>query len=461
MTGAVKTPRTKRGRLLIVNTLEFAGQLPETLQARIDKVNNLYEAIGAIATCSVTNPIEAVVVHANRLTRPLEVVVESIRRLDPTVLLYLVVDSENDPQVETAVDKGFDGMLVAPLSAYMISAILGDQTNGSEENISQERVAEIEITEPVAVPTPEVTEEKQPVVEVEAIVETSNERLGDSDLVDIAMSAPEKLAETAMKLLIQETGWKSAKFIPSVDKPEGSDCAVPVVYRENKLGWLVSDNNIDPKAMLPWADWLAGWARLGETRIELNQMAYHDPLTGAYNRRYFEEFLPTALDNARRDRRLVNLLVFDVDDLKKYNDQFGHEAGDDVLREAVRLMQSTVRQGDKVCRVGGDEFVVVFSDNEPPRKPGSVPIKSIESVVIRFQEAICEMKFNKLSADAPGNLSISAGLATFPWDGTDARGLLRTADRLAMESKRKGKNTLTIGPGAEAICEMKESEKTT
>lgn len=459
MDGAVKTQRTKRGRLLIVNTQNFAGQMPELLLDRIDHVNNLYEAIGAIANCSVSNPIEAVVVHANRLSRPLDVVVESIRRLDPTVLLYLVVDSENDPFVENAVDKGFDGMLVAPLSAYMLSAILGEQSDDALEDITEETDAEIEIFEPVTKPVLKAIEEESPVVETTA--KNPDEKLGDSDLVDLAMSAPERLAETAMKLLIQETGWKSAKYFNSIEKPEGSNPAVPVEYQGKKLGWLIVNDTTDQGAMRPWADWLAGWAKLSETQSELRQMAYHDPLTGAFNRRYFEEFLPAALDNARRDRRIVNLLVFDVDDLKKFNDQFGHEAGDDVLREAVRLMQTTVRRGDKVCRIGGDEFVVVFSDDEPPRKAGSVPIRSIESVVIRFQEAICKLRFKKLSDDAPGNLSISAGLATFPWDGIDARGLLKTADRLAMESKRKGKNTLTIGPGAEAICEMKDSGENT
>ncbi len=66
---------------------------------------------------------------------------------------------------------------------------------------------------------------------------------------------------------------------------------------------------------------------------------------------------------------------------------------------------------------------------------------------------ICQTKFPKLGLDAPGTLSISGGLATYPWDGADAAALLRRADQLALESKRKGKNVLTIGPGAQQACE--------
>jgi diguanylate cyclase (GGDEF)-like protein len=176
-------------------------------------------------------------------------------------------------------------------------------------------------------------------------------------------------------------------------------------------------------------------------------MAYRDELTGAWNRRFYESFMKQVLRDAARSRLAVTVLVFDIDDFKRYNDDFGHDAGDEVLRETVRLLESVIRSGDRVCRMGGDEFVVVFADLAGPREPGSNPPDTVESIAARFQDQVCRMRFPKLGLDAPGTLSISGGLATFPWDGNDATSLLRHADQLALQSKRNGKNVITFGPG--------------
>jgi diguanylate cyclase (GGDEF)-like protein len=145
-------------------------------------------------------------------------------------------------------------------------------------------------------------------------------------------------------------------------------------------------------------------------------------------------------------------MVFDIDNFKTYNDRFGHEAGDEILCETVRLLTSVIRKGDRVCRIGGDEFAIIFADPEGPRSAGSAHPESIETIARRFQDQVCKMRFPKLGVEAPGTLSISGGLATYPWDGADATALLRKADQLALESKRAGKNALTFGPGAQREC---------
>src|SRR5439155_22348133 len=145
---------------------------------------------------------------------------------------------------------------------------------------------------------------------------------------------------------------------------------------------------------------------------------------------------------AARFRRPVTVMVFDIDNFKTYNDQFGHNAGDDILRETVRLLNSVIRQGDRVCRIGGDEFAVIFADPEAPRTPGSHHAETVDVIARRFQDQICTMRYPKLGQEAPGNLSISAGLATYPWDGSDPEALLQHADQLALESKRKGKDAI-------------------
>ena len=129
--------------------------------------------------------------------------------------------------------------------------------------------------------------------------------------------------------------------------------------------------------------------------------------------------------------------------------------GDEVLRETVQLLRSTIRRGDHVFRIGGDEFVVIFSDPDGPRNPGTSPPDSVDQIVRRFQSQVFRMRLPKLGLDAPGTVTVSAGLATYPWDGLDAKSLLSHADQLALQSKRSGKNLITFGPGAREHLEGK------
>jgi diguanylate cyclase (GGDEF)-like protein len=186
---------------------------------------------------------------------------------------------------------------------------------------------------------------------------------------------------------------------------------------------------------------------------QLREAAFCDPLTGAGNRRFFDRFLEKAMAEAREARSEVTILVFDIDNFKHYNDEYGHAAGDEILVEAVRLLRAVTRPTDQVCRVGGDEFVVIFHDSEGPRVPGSRAPRDVSVIARRFQQQICTHKFPKLGADARGGLTISGGLATFPWDGDTAESLLAKADALLLASKAAGKNAITLGPGAERACQ--------
>jgi diguanylate cyclase (GGDEF)-like protein len=186
---------------------------------------------------------------------------------------------------------------------------------------------------------------------------------------------------------------------------------------------------------------------------QLREAAFCDPLTGAGNRRFFDRFLEKAMAEAREARSEVTILVFDIDNFKHYNDEYGHAAGDEILVEAVRLLRAVTRPTDQVCRIGGDEFVVIFHEPEGPRVPGSRAPRDVSVIARRFQQQICAHKFPKLGSDARGGLTISGGLATFPWDGDSAESLLARADDLLLASKAAGKNAITLGPGAERACQ--------
>jgi two-component system cell cycle response regulator len=256
----------------------------------------------------------------------------------------------------------------------------------------------------------------------------------------------------AMEILRRRSGDPGLRFVPrpadsSVEPVAGanrSGAGADVLCAGQRAGRLLSDRLPEGK-LAGAAEWLGSWLMLRDQHAQLREAAFTDSLTGAWNRRYFERFLETALREARRDRHEVTLLVFDIDDFKRYNDAYGHGAGDDVLIETARLMRSVVRPSDRVCRIGGDEFAVVFNEPQGPREPGSQRPTSIMQIAERFQRQIALARFPKLGEAAPGPLTVSGGLASFPWDGHDVATLLRIADGRALASKRQGKNAITFG----------------
>lgn len=227
----------------------------------------------------------------------------------------------------------------------------------------------------------------------------------------------------------------------------GAADGAPVAWGEAVFGWIAAPG-VSAEVLSGHATWLAGWLRLRDQQAELRNAAFKDPLTGAWNRRYFDRFLSSAIEQCRESRRTMTLMVFDIDDFKKYNDKYGHAAGDEILAETVRLMSSVVRPTDRVCRIGGDEFGVIFFEPEGPREQNSRHPDSVCKIAERFQQQIGRHKFPKLGSEAPGSLTISGGLATFPWDGGTPEQLMCRADERSMESKKSGKNALTLGPRA-------------
>lgn len=249
------------------------------------------------------------------------------------------------------------------------------------------------------------------------------------------------------------------RFITNKPGPEwdaAQQDGVEVSHAGRVLGRLLAGQSVSRDDLRREASWLAGWVMLSLQQEQLKRAAFTDELTGAWNRRYFQRFLSAAIEQARATRQSVSLLVFDIDDFKRYNDQYGHPAGDEILSEAARLITSVIRPTDRVCRIGGDEFAVIFHDPEGPRNPASPNsgkgLHSIVEVARRFQKQICQHRFPKLGGEAPGTLTISGGMATYPWDGKSVEELLERADALAIQSKRQGKNAITLGPGAVHVC---------
>ena len=182
----------------------------------------------------------------------------------------------------------------------------------------------------------------------------------------------------------------------------------------------------------------------GKRTESLHHLAITDHLTGAYNRRYFYHATDRILQEAAEKNFRATLLLYDIDDFKSYNDQFGHAVGDEILRETAGLMKRITRAHDIVARIGGDEFAVLFWDKDRPRAPGSRPPESAQALARRFLSAVSAHHFPSLGPQAAGKLTISGGLASFPTDGVSCRELLRRADMALKTVKLSGKGAIRI-----------------
>ncbi|MFI4923031.1 MAG: diguanylate cyclase [Burkholderiales bacterium] len=171
--------------------------------------------------------------------------------------------------------------------------------------------------------------------------------------------------------------------------------------------------------------------RLRET---LRQQSILDPLTGLHNRRYLKEVMQRELARTERKKTMLAVIILDVDHFKRFNDTYGHEAGDAVLRSLAQLIERQIRGSDIACRYGGEEFILVLPE-------ASLNIARQRGELLR--EAAQSMHITS-SGKTLGPVSISLGLALFPQHGHTAEELIQAADAALYRAKQAGRNRLTI-----------------
>jgi diguanylate cyclase (GGDEF)-like protein len=162
-------------------------------------------------------------------------------------------------------------------------------------------------------------------------------------------------------------------------------------------------------------------------------LADHDSLTGLSNRRFLERILDENIRLATLEDNGIAVFFVDLDDFKRVNDEYGHDAGDRVLVAVAARLVSVFRDGDYVARVGGDEFVVVA----PGVKDASGTASMADKVVESFAEALT-------TTEGPVSVSISVGVALFPEHGHSSQELIRRADDAMYLIKRTGKGAWRI-----------------
>jgi len=169
-------------------------------------------------------------------------------------------------------------------------------------------------------------------------------------------------------------------------------------------------------------------------RERLRIQSIRDGLTGLFNRRYLDETLPREIHRAERNQRPISVLMFDIDSFKKFNDTYGHDAGDVVLKRIAELILSKVRPSDIACRYGGEEFTIILPDT-------SLEIARARAESLR--EAAAQMGVQHNGKDL-GTITISIGVAAYPQHGITRDVLIKVADEASYQAKETGKNRVIV-----------------
>ncbi len=180
-------------------------------------------------------------------------------------------------------------------------------------------------------------------------------------------------------------------------------------------------------AACQYADELAG---LREQVMELSQQVFSDALTGLYNYRYFNQTLPLEIERTYRSGQPMALILLDIDHFKQFNDQWGHELGNQALTHVAQLINITVRKLDMACRFGGEEFVVILPNTD---------LAQAVSVAERLRTMIATTPLEAMAQSIP--LTVSLGVDEYRTQLVESpEGFLRRVDNWLYQAKKAGRN---------------------
>jgi diguanylate cyclase (GGDEF)-like protein len=166
----------------------------------------------------------------------------------------------------------------------------------------------------------------------------------------------------------------------------------------------------------------------------LRDQAIRDPLTGLFNRRYMEESLERELRRAQRRNVALGVIMIDIDHFKRFNDTFGHAAGDTLLREIGSLLQQHTRAEDIACRYGGEEFTLILLE---------ASAEDTEQRAMRLREEAAAL-YVEHAQQPLGHITISLGVAVYPDHGQAVEALLHSADAALYRAKAAGRDRVMM-----------------
>jgi two-component system cell cycle response regulator len=165
------------------------------------------------------------------------------------------------------------------------------------------------------------------------------------------------------------------------------------------------------------------------------KLAHTDGLTDLYNYRFFQRLLRVEMSRAQRFQRALSLIMLDVDDFKMYNDMYGHQAGDQALRQLARLLRRSSRSYDLVARYGGDEFAVILPETTK---------QTAAEVAERMRTCVEQTRIEEAPHGWGWHITASLGIASFPEDAAETADLIRKADQALYQAKTCGRNRIAL-----------------
>ncbi len=245
-----------------------------------------------------------------------------------------------------------------------------------------------------------------------------------------------KAYETGEMLL--ENDLRSLDDVESIPNDAASELCLPLIFFGEKLGVLVltsdragafTSSELDPLTAV--ADIFAGAIKNCQQFESAKQLAYRDGLTGVFNRRYFDERIQEELDRVSRYSEEFALLMIDIDEFKSVNDRFGHLPGDNVLRQIANLLSEQLRRSDRICRYGGEEFVVIL-----PQLGRAHAVEVAEKLRRTIHASVL--------ADITSLVSVSIGVAHAPIHGRSRDEIVAAADQALYAAKQSGRNRVVL-----------------
>ena len=231
---------------------------------------------------------------------------------------------------------------------------------------------------------------------------------------------------------------RTSQYTTAAD--EGLEIVAPILFKDRLIGVLgicnIKLKTGNEKRFIAMVVDLAGVSLQScEYLEEAKEEAITDPLTGLYNRRYFFEKVKDTAQKTASYESPASIFLFDIDNFKVYNDLNGHAEGDYLLKEISQFLKDNARETDVIARYGGEEFILLMyrTDRDDAYTHAEDIRKSIE-----------EYPFKHREKQPAGFVSVSGGVATFPLDGNSIDIVIRRADEALYESKRTGRNKITI-----------------
>lgn len=427
-------------------------------QAQITAVSNYFDAIAELTD----GRYSAVLAAAEPIERRPEAAVRTLRQLVGAGRLILFGQPTLEPVSRRMLNEGCDDYVVTPTSSQELAQILGAplrlaaadewESGGEAEGQSAGRTGNRTRSLLAGIPMTDI------------LLDCLVQHPGNAPAVLVKEIAVRLGSAAQLRLLGNED-----------DPPAAGDGQVLISHPARGVGngvqvlhLVISAQEEESTArhfLSQLAEYLARLATLADRHNALQKLAITDELTTLYNGRYFRHFLTKIIDRARDKRFPVTLLMFDIDNFKNYNDEYGHQVGDEILKQTAAMMKKCCRDHDLVARLssGGDEFAVVFWEKDSPGartakeggsgtlRSGGRPPQTPLQIAQRFRKTIATGSFSGLGPAGKGSLTISGGLAIYPYDAQTPEDLIAAADKALMfGAKAAGKNSIFLvgGEGA-------------